>query len=543
VTTPNQASPDGAITIGGGEWKYGQTINEATARAAFEFPMPTPGNMLDLLRISLERLPLDALQPFADFLGIVDGVFTSIGEAVDAILGSLVERVFQTVQDFNEWVKDFFESLGSGLLTADLTDFAEWWDETITQPVVGSVDGFIRGALGLIGSGFNVTIVEDTARALKDSLADMSDIVTKLNQQATAGKFTGLAVSLPFASVSTLSTYFSQTTSGTGAGSLALSSGKLVWSGTATDRSSLLRYTPAVCKSDYQKVGAAYATIPSTNFLGLWRSYNYLYGRMNTAGNSYVYAKIGASDLELGCYVSGSKTVFSTLSGFKFKPGSAYWLECGTSGGARIFRIWQNNIVILTYTDASSISQLGASNRSVGLGATAATNTYLPAQVSAFAFYDNVPAVVTGCGWRVTRTSSAPGNITNTTSLFPTVWFDTIDYMSDDLAATYSYAHNRITCPADGWYAVSVYQYGNNNLAAFTGGKNRAALFKNGTAVQFSNPIPSNINVGYNGFGGTFTVYCQEGDYLQRAMTLTGLALGCSRLTLVALALIGPGRS
>lgn len=515
MTTPYQSSPDGAIVVGGGEWKYTQTINEATHRSGYEMPQPTPDNMVELLQMALERLPIDALKPFAGFLGIVDGVFTSVSQAVEAIIGSLVERVVQTVQDFNAWVTDFFGAMGSGLLTGDLTDFGDWWDSNITQPVVGTVDGFVRGVLGMVGSGFNVNIVEETAQKLADSIADMNEAVNRLDQKSGSGKFTGTATSINFASISSTGSYFSQTLSGTGAGSLTIAGSKLGWSGTATNRSSFLKYTVADTKSDYQKIGSAYATLPSTNFLGGWKSYNYLYGRINAAGTSYVYAQLGASDLEIGCYVAGAKTVFATLPGFKFKPGAAYWLECGTTGGARIFRVWENRLVILTYTDASSVSSLGSGFRSVGLGATAFSDTYLPAKAASFAFFDNVPVTITGCGWRVTRTSGTLDDISTGTNLFPTSWFNTIDYMSDDLTAAYVASTNKIVVPADGWYAVSVYQYGNNSVAFGAGGRNRAALFKNGTAIQYSNPTPANSVIGYSGFGGTFTTYCVAGDELQ----------------------------
>lgn len=114
MTTPNQYAPDGAVTVGGGEWKYGQTVNEIAARAAFEFPMPTPENMLELLRIALERLPVEALQPFAAFLGIVDGVFTTAAEAVESILASLIDRpVFQTLTAFTAWLTATFGPLNT----------------------------------------------------------------------------------------------------------------------------------------------------------------------------------------------------------------------------------------------------------------------------------------------------------------------------------------------------------------------------------------------------------------------------------------------
>ena len=528
MTTPLQSAPDGAVTVGGGTWNYGQNMNEKIGREQFEFPMPNPTNMLELLRIALERLPIDALQPFADFLGFVDGVFKSVGEAVDAILGSLIIRpIVQTVEAFTQWVTDFFGAMGSGIVSGDLTEFGEWFDNTVIQPVVGTIDGFVRGVLGLVGNGFQFDTVEETAKNLADSIASMNTIITKLQNAADAGSFTGVAVGVEFANAipgATMGSAWAQSHSGGGTATLGIEGGRVKLIGTASNRVGIAVYTAKECRSDYQKVGAAFATLPSTNFLGGNRSHNLLLGRVNTAGDTYVYADFEASRMELGCVVSGSKTVFSVKNDFKFKPGVAYWLECGTTGGVRIFQVWENNKVILTYTDAAAVSQLG--NKRGGLGVVGFSNTYKPAEISAFAFFDNQPAVVKGCGWRVARTSSAVGNISTGTNLFPSGWFDTIDYMSDDLAATYVASQNKIIAPADGWYAVAVIQYGDDNLGAFTGGKNRAALFKNGVPVQLSNPIPSNINVGYNGFGGAFTVYCQKGDELQPGYNSSWSATG-----------------
>lgn len=525
MTTPNQASPDGAVTIGGGEWKYGQAINEQTARSAFEMPMPSPGNMLDLLRMSLERLPIDALQPFADFLGVVDGVFTTVGEAVGAIMDSLIVRpILQTVEAFTDWVKDLFEAMGSGLLSGDLVQFGQWFNETIREPIVGTIDGFVRGILGLFGSGFNVNVVEETAISLAESIASMNAIVTKLNREAEAGSFAGTAVVVDFAGYansSTLGSDWSQTHSGTGTGTLGITSGRARWSGSATNRSSLARYTAKVATTDYQKVGAAFATIPSTDSGGGSASSNFLYGRMNAAGNTYVYLRLMKNSWQLGCSVNGSITVFASAI-FSFTPGAAYWLECGTTGGARIFRIWMNNTVIHTHTDSAAVSQLG--HYHTGMGVTSFSSNYVPAQVSAFTFYDNIPPSVKGTGWRVTRTSTTTGSLVSGTNLFPASWFNTPEFISDDLV--YTTASNKVKVPYDGWYSVNVIQYGDNSIGPGGGGKNRAALFVNGVARQFSNPIPSNINVNYNGFGGSFIQYLEKDDEVQPGYVSTFNASG-----------------
>lgn len=236
------------------------------------------------------------------------------------------------------------------------------------------------------------------------------------------------------------------------------------------------------------------------------------------------YVDFQKGSFELGCYVSGAKTVFLTESSFTFRPGAAYWLECGTTGGLRYNRVWDNNRVLAIYLDSSIVADVDQYH--VGMVVQAYSDNYNPAQVSSFAFYDNVPAEVTGCGWRITRTSETTGSFGNGTYLFPSGWFDTIDYISSDLVPRYTAAANKIEVPADGWYAVSVYQWGSDGMAAFTGGQHRAALFKNGVAVQFSNPIASNNFIGYNGFGGSFTVYCEAGDELQPGYNSTWSGAG-----------------
>lgn len=103
-------APDGAYIIGGGTYHFGQTMTEDLARAAFEFPMPTLSNMLQLLRTVLEQLPLDALKPFKGFLGLDDAHFGTVVDAVNEIISSLQQRpIYMALVDFTTWVTDTFQ--------------------------------------------------------------------------------------------------------------------------------------------------------------------------------------------------------------------------------------------------------------------------------------------------------------------------------------------------------------------------------------------------------------------------------------------------
>ena len=152
-------APDGAYVIGGGDWNFGQTMTEDLARAAFEFPMPTLANMIELLRLALEQLPLDALKPFQDFLGLADTAFASVAQAVQAIIDSLTQRpIFMAAQDLIEAITGI---VGSG----DLSLLTQWFQTNIfdeladlgtrIQNVVSSIVDFVTtGDLAAAIQGF-----------------------------------------------------------------------------------------------------------------------------------------------------------------------------------------------------------------------------------------------------------------------------------------------------------------------------------------------------------------------------------------------------
>lgn len=202
MTTPNQTSPDGAIVVGGGQWLYGQTVNEDIARAAFELPMPTPDNMLELLRIVLESLPLEALQPFADFLGVADGLFTLAGDAVEAILGSLGERFLPKFEEFlseitnlDSWlivfknVIDFFKDLLTNVSANAFTiikELVDFLSDFFTVP--GSIITWLTGLGGGVVSSI-LTEFETFLSAITNRTAWLAVLKSVIDFFATVTNF------------------------------------------------------------------------------------------------------------------------------------------------------------------------------------------------------------------------------------------------------------------------------------------------------------------------------------------------------------------
>lgn len=148
-------APDGAYIIGGGQWHFGQTMTEDLARAAFEFPVPTLGNMVELLATVLAQLPLDALKPFKDFLGIKDSDFQSISQAVQAIIDSLQDRpIFVTLKELVEAI--------TGIINGDWSDLADWAND-----IKKRVDAFAGDLQALIEMVVDFITQNDLAEAIR----------------------------------------------------------------------------------------------------------------------------------------------------------------------------------------------------------------------------------------------------------------------------------------------------------------------------------------------------------------------------------------
>lgn len=476
MTTPHQGAPDGAITIGGGQFNYGQLVNEKTARAAFDIEPPsTLAEAIDLLPVVLGQLPNESMKPWQKWLNLTDE---------DRLNGTVLQ--------------DFLASLDTHPL------------KKVIQDVQDTIDSMVRGLVGWSETGYTTAQLQEIAEQVAGAVSDLQTVVSALTN---ANGFGGNAKSVDFSSAadsSSLGADWSQTYSGSGSGTFGVGGGRAKWLGTASDRWGLARYTAVETKSDYQKIGCVFSSKPSKGIFGGSKSVNRIMGRVKADLSSFVAVDFEAGDLTLGALVSGSWTTFTTAS-HEFQPGAIYWLELGTTGGARIFRVWKGNTILVTYTDASVSSQ-GSDYRSVGLGVKAYSDSMKPGEAASFAFFDNTPSALRGSGWRLCRTSTSTDDQDSGENLFPTGWFDTIDRATDDL--TYDATNNKVTVAATGWYQINVVQFGDTPIYV-SGGAAAALLLVNGAVTQYGAAVPQTTNTGGNGFQATFNVYLNDGDFVQ----------------------------
>jgi hypothetical protein len=315
----------------------------------------------------------------------------------------------------------------SGRLTPAKTGF-----ERIGADISKILDNVVSGFFGWVGSGFSH---EDSAQALADqaaATAALSAAVTALQNNQNNQAVGGNAEFIDFSSRadgSSLGADFTQTYSGAGTGVWGVESGRAAWLSVADDpRSCVAVYNADETTTDYQMVGAAFATAPVWFNSGA-QARNYLFGRMNSAGTSYVYADFGKRDVELGCVVAGVKTVFETESSFSFKANALYWLRCGTVGGLRIFQILEGTTPIITHTEVGTTSQAGASYRYSGMGVKAyATGfgTSPPGKVSAWAFSDNQPPTLVGSYIEIWRAATGTVTMNAGVDVLPNNFFDNL---------------------------------------------------------------------------------------------------------------------
>jgi hypothetical protein len=89
-------------------------MTEELGKSLFLLPELTPETVLTVLRLALERLPLDALKGFQAALGLAENLFNDAGSAITAILDAFVARpIMQTVEAFTEWLNETFGPLNT----------------------------------------------------------------------------------------------------------------------------------------------------------------------------------------------------------------------------------------------------------------------------------------------------------------------------------------------------------------------------------------------------------------------------------------------
>ena len=448
------------------------------------------------------------LENWGGWVASLFGLFPTVVPQND---GTAVPNLFAGLTDnLDGTVKLIGDSLNGLVVTVDgvVTSAANALQGALTG-AIGTVGGLmnavIGGLTGSLGQTATPNQVNIATQAAAATLAANTAAILTLQAQNSNLTNSGQAKSVDFSlypDSQSLPAGFTQTYSGSATQNyLGVSTGRAAFNFVVDGLSTCVAvYNALQTDSDYQLIGATFATLPqiyapegggasTPDSSSLW-----LLGRVNSSGDSYVHCKIWADHIELGCMVSGVKTTFTTQS-WTAKAGSAYYLECGTAGGVRVFRVRENSTVIFTYTEVGTTSQLGASNRFCGLGGESYRLFipqhfgffswwndyyiyYLPPQLTAWAFADNTPAALLGKQARWYRANTA-GSAVISFEAVTNDMFDTTDYNVGGIFTFDGPNRCRVTVSEKGLYEVTSLLNINGNVDTL------AYLFKNNTTVPY----------------------------------------------------------
>lgn len=461
-----------------------------------------------------------------------------------------LDRIFH----FSDWSEYL-----SGNEDGDFNDLGTRWLEQRYKSQA-TINGIVNSLFGWI-SDIDWD-PEDSAQAQADlasTVASMSAAVTALQNNQNNASMGGQSAFVDFTTRSpatTLGSDFNQVYTGAGDGLLGIQSGAEWLPGShIASRTCSFYFNALETVGDYQKIGVAFGSSPEPGLANPAR--NEIHGRKNASGTRYVCAAMEKYKAWLQCVIDGAVTVWKTTpsGAFSFKASAIYWLETGTVGDLRVYRLLEGNTPVLVHTEVGTASYVGAGYRGCGGAVYAYANgvaTNRPARMAAFAVSDNHPATAVGSGARIYRSSTAGVNVAAGVNALPANYFDTPGENTPDI--TYDLSLGRFTVSIDGWYDIDF----RTATSGFTGTSNSTtslapfpmhlALLKNGVVDRYIGDVirPYGYDISAASSSGTYyaiapeaisgscRIFLQKDDYVEigydanaaRTGFLTGDAAG-----------------
>lgn len=320
------------------------------------------------------------------FIGVLNSAATGALNTAITVSGQTIGTVQANAQGLVEGINNAAEGLLSGgsALLADA--------QTNLNLLLAAPAQFLQG----ISGAFGITPTQDAyaaaAQARADQAAEQARITSAFNavfnvSPATAGNvnltidFSGMANAANMSGVMSPGNTNIGITSGAAARQVGTS-------GVDTE------VFPTQTVSDYQVVTAT---------LGALNDYadanTFIIGRANSARDTFVFVSVnyfsGSPRLGLYSRVSGSNTALVSpvaVSGLSIGGVVKLILGDPSSSSPYAMQVLYNGTPVITYTDSSHISQLGASYRYVGLEMNNGSLNKYPAAIRAVSYQDNPPA-------------------------------------------------------------------------------------------------------------------------------------------------------
>ena len=178
MTTPNQGPPEGAVTVGGGEFKYGQLVNERRFRQQFE--LEAPSNLVEALQMLphvLNLLPNDALRPFQKWLNVSDEE-TANGTIRQRLIDSLGKNRLTKNEENNQGIVDGIDGSVNGGSPSGRPL------ATVRENLQEAWSSFWRGHTGQSGTGKLPSDVQSAAAGVASAATTASSTAAAASNQA-----------------------------------------------------------------------------------------------------------------------------------------------------------------------------------------------------------------------------------------------------------------------------------------------------------------------------------------------------------------------
>jgi hypothetical protein len=386
--------------------------------------------------------------------------------------------------------------------------------------LTGSLSGitnFLGGLLNPI-SGANQTQANAAMQNIYSAVMQNAQALLGITSITKGQNNSGMSATVNFSGypAGPLPSIFTVNYSGAGTSTIGVdAAGFAHWNAVAdANRSAICVFNAETSMSDYQIVGQTLASYTQGGA-------NYILARMSPDGANYVYAKFTATptffglgleyDVELGCIVAGTKTVWVTPT--QVPSPNNNWLVAGTTASGRQFQVISGSQPVVTYLDSANTSQMGSGYRNSGFGGDVVVSggaAYAPGDAAGWSVADNLPPSVVGSSFRQYRTLTTTVTLSATGyQLLPASFFTNVDYITNDL--TLNVTTNALTISIEGTYFIHC-RYKINTLAY----QCDPAIYKNGVVLK---RLGADFGTAAGFYGsavdGACQAYLKAGDVLQ----------------------------
>jgi hypothetical protein len=406
-----------------------------------------------------------------------------------------------------------------------------YWDRIVVKEVtrVGNSpdlqaisDHIYNGLIG--GSGYTGLLgnIPDQARGGLDKI--YNDVLNHtaqlqaLSSGSNAEDNSGVGININFSDYpdGNLPSVFSVTYIGAGTSRLGITNGVGLWRTEVNNANLTARasYNVAGTQTDYQIIRGTLGGVPEQGGTGGTPKIGVM-GRLNStsAPTTFVWGRGYCTGFltykgELGTTVNNVETVWVSNIALTWSMDIRCVFGVGTQ--PRRYQFYSGGKLVYDYTEAGTVSQMGAGFRFFGLTADICTdssgNPKGPGSLASAAISDNAPPNVLGSGCRLIRQNTATVTLaaaTNQTDL-PANYFDAIQACSADITPTLSSGRMQVT--KDGWYMISI------GVETTTSNSGRLGLgIKKNNAMWQWGPMLYQVNPSYS---ASFLGYLVAGDYI-----------------------------